>query len=98
MGARMTDYTNAPAPHSAYLDNAPTVPVAQRARTTPATRIYRDGKGKWCSHDVTMQYGAPVPLALALRRVQMGRTVFVQPEDAAAVLAAARGGGNGETQ
>jgi hypothetical protein len=93
----MTTYTNAPAPHSAYLDNAPTAPVPQRAHTTPATRIYQDGKGCWCSHDVTMQYGAPVPLALAVKRVQIGRTVFVQPGDAAAVLDAARGGGDGET-
>ncbi len=79
----MTDYTNAPAP--------------QGDVTTPATRIYRDGKGCWCSHDVGMQYGAPVPLPLALQRVQIGRTVFVQPGDAGAVLDAVRGGGNGET-
>ena len=91
----MTTYTNAPASRSALFDNAPTVPVPQRAHTTPATRIYQDGKGCWCSHDVAMQYGAPVPLTLALRRVQIGRTVFVQPGDAGAVLDAARGGGNG---
>ena len=71
--------------------------TGQRAHVTPATRIYRDGKGCWCSHDVTMQYGAPVPLALAVKRVAIGRTVFVQPGDAGAVLDAARGGGDGET-
>lgn len=79
----MTDYTNAPAP--------------QGDVTTPATRIYRDGKGCRCSHDVFMQYGRPIPLELALRRVAIGRTVFVQPGDAETVLDAVRGGGNGET-
>lgn len=33
-----------------------------------------------------MQYGAPVPLDLALKRVRNGRTVFVRREDAASVL------------
>jgi len=91
----MTDYANAPAPHGALFDNAPTVPaMAQPAPTTPATRIYQDGKGKWCSHDVTMQYGRPVPLALALKRVEIGRTVFVAREDAGAVMEAVTSGEN----
>ena len=95
----MNDYTNAPASPSALFDNAPTAAaMAQPAHTTPATRIYQDAKGCWCSHDVTMQYGAPVPLALALSRVKNGRTVFVAREDAASVLEAVRGGGNGEAQ
>jgi hypothetical protein len=38
-----------------------------------------------------MQYGRPVPLALALRRVSIGRTVFVAREDAEGV-----GGGEGD--
>jgi hypothetical protein len=38
-----------------------------------------------------MQYGRPVPLALALSRVKNGRTVFVAREDAAAVMVAANG-------
>jgi hypothetical protein len=43
--------------------------------------------------DVLMQYGRPIPLALALSRVAIGRTVFVRREDAAAVLVAANGVG-----
>lgn len=93
----MTDYANAPAPHGALFDNAPTAPVPQRAHVTPAVRIARGRDGKWYGLPVGMQYGAPVPLTLALRRVQIGRTVFVQPGDAGAVLDAVRGGGNGET-
>ncbi len=54
----------------------------------PATRIFRDRGGRWQAADVLMQYGAPIPLALALRRVQNGRTVFVAREDAKAVLEA----------
>lgn len=62
----------------------------------PATRICRDRGGRWFATDVLMQYGAPVPLALALKRVAIGRTVFVRCEDAAAVLVAAQAGqGNG---
>ena len=34
-----------------------------------------------------MQYGAPVPLDLALKRVRNGRTVFVRREDAATIVA-----------
>jgi hypothetical protein len=41
--------------------------------------------------NVLMQYGAPIPLALALRRVQNGRTVFVAREDAKAVLESLQG-------
>ena len=88
----MSTYANAPAPHSALFDNAPTVPpMAQPAHTTPATRIYQDGKGKWQALDVLMQYGRPVPLALALRRVEIGRTVFVAREGAGEVMEAVRG-------
>jgi len=84
-------YPNAAPPPGALFDNAPTVPpMAQPAHTTPATRIYQDGKGKWQAHDVTMQYGSPVPLALALSRVSIGRTVFVAREDAGTVLEAVR--------
>ena len=39
--------------------------------------------------DVFMQYGQPLPLALALRRVAIGRTVFVRREDAGTVMEAA---------
>ena len=41
----------------------------------------------WLAIDVDMQYGQPVPLALAVKRVAIGRTVFVRREDAKAVLA-----------
>ena len=64
------------------------------AQPTPATRIAQVRGGKWVAVDVLMQYGAPVPLDLALRRVGSGRTVFVRREDAKAVLGAA----NGETR
>jgi hypothetical protein len=40
----------------------------------------------WLAIDVLMQYGQPVPLALAVKRVGNGRTVFVAREDAGAVL------------
>lgn len=40
--------------------------------------------------DVFMQYGAPIPLDLALRRVEVGRTVFVAREDAGTVLESLR--------
>ena len=39
----------------------------------------------WLAIDVDMQYGQPVPLALAVKRVAIGRTVFVRREDAGAV-------------
>jgi len=75
---------------------APTAPaMAQRAHTTPATRISQGRNGQWYRHDVLMQYGRPVPLDLALRRVEMGRTVFVRREDAGAVMEAV---GSGETR
>ena len=41
--------------------------------------------------DVYMQYGQPLPLALAVKRVAIGRTVFVRREDAGAVLVAVQG-------
>lgn len=41
--------------------------------------------------DVLMQYGRPVPLALVLTRVAIGRTVFVRREDAGAVMEAVQG-------
>jgi hypothetical protein len=103
----MNEYVNAAPTHGAIFDNAPAQPaepfpaVTMTTTTeylTPATRIAQGRNGKWYGLDVLMQYGRPVPLALALSRVQMGRTVFVQPGDAQAVLDAARGGGNGETQ
>ena len=88
----MTDFTNAPASPSALFDNAPTAPaVAQHAHTTPATRIAQDRNGRWYPHDVDMQYGAPVPVELALKRVAIGRTVFVRREDAARVMEAVGG-------
>jgi len=92
----MTDYANAPAPHGALFDNAPTVPTwfarSDTATVTPATRISQIKGGQWVALDVLMQYGRPVPLALALRRVEIGRTVFVAREDAAAVLEAVTSG------
>jgi len=110
----MSNFPNAPAPHGALFDNAPTVtaatvdnarpsvttatvPQTLTVHLTPATRIAQDRNGRWYPHDVWMQYGRPVPLDLALRRVENGRTVFVARKDAAAVMDAVRGGGNGET-
>lgn len=58
---------------------------------TPATRIAQDRNGQWYAWDVLMQYGAPIALDLALKRVAIGRTVFVAREDAGKVLEAARG-------
>ena len=49
----------------------------------------------WLAIDVLMQYGQPLPLALAVKRVAIGRTVFVRREDAGAVLVAANGVGVG---
>jgi len=97
----MNDYDNAPQPQGALFDNAPQQTTyamhgGQRAHITLAVRIAKDNKGQWFALPVGMQYGAPVPLTLALRRVQIGRTVFVQPGDAGAVLAAVRGT-DGET-
>ena len=45
----------------------------------------------WLAIDVDMQYGQPVPLALAVKRVAIGRTVFVRREDAGKVLEAVGG-------
>ena len=93
----MNDFPNAAPPPGVLFDNAPADPFPAVTMTTttvhltPATRIAQGRNGKWYSLDVLMQYGAPVPLALALRRVAIGRTVFVAREDAAAVLEAVRG-------
>ena len=57
---------------------------------TPAVRIYRDGKGQWLRHDVTLHYSRPQARDVAMARVRDGKTVFVRVEDAAAVLEAAR--------
>ncbi len=69
------------------------------AQPTPATRIAQVRGGRWVAVDVFMQYGAPIPLDLALRRVEVGRTVFVAREDAGTVLEAVTRGesidGNG---
>lgn len=83
----MTTFPNSPASHSALFDNAPTVEPPVSTHLIPATRICQDRTGRWMAIDVDMQYGAPVPLELALRRVQNGRTVFVAREDKDAVLA-----------
>ena len=65
---------------------------------TPAVRIHQDARGQWSAHPVTLNYSSPARLDVALAKVREGRTVFVQPEDAAAVLDAAREGvGSGKT-
>jgi hypothetical protein len=91
----MTDYTNAPTPQGALFDDAPAVQTTYTmhaaAALTPAVRIACDRDGKWFAKDVAMQYGAPLPLELALKRVAIGRTVFVQPGDAAQVMEAVSG-------
>ena len=91
----MTTYPNAPAPHSALFDDAPAAAPAYfrepPERLTCAVKIAQDRSGQWYAWDVVMQYGQPLCLDLALKRVSIGRTVFVQPGDAAAVLAAVRG-------
>ena len=93
----MSDFPNAAPPPGALFDNAPADPFPAVTMTTtpghltPATRIAQGRNGKWYALDVLMQYGRPVPLALALRRVAIGRTVFVAREDAAAVMVAANG-------
>ena len=93
----MATFPNAAPPQGALFDNVPTATMADVPQTltvhlTPATRICQDRTGRWLAIDVLMQYGAPVPLALALKRVQIGRTVFVRREDAGAVLVAANAG------
>jgi len=85
----MTTFTNAPAPRSALFDDAPAAPANVREppeHLTPATRIAQGRNGRWYALEVLMQYGRPVPLALALSRVGIGRTVFVAREDAGKVL------------
>ena len=87
----MSAFPTAAPPQGALFDNAPTVAAAEPpAHLTPATRICRDRGGRWMGVDVFMQYGRPIPLDLALKRVQNGRTVFVAREDAEAVLVAAQ--------
>ena len=86
----MTTYINAAPPPGALFDNAPaSVPQTLPAHLTPASRICQDRGGRWMAVDVLMQYGRPIPLALALRRVAIGRTVFVRREDAGTVMEAA---------
>ena len=58
---------------------------------TPAVKIHQDARGQWSAHPVTLNYSSPARLAVALAKVREGRTVFVAPADAAAVLDAARG-------
>lgn len=72
------------AEHARMLIDAVVAPAP--VHLTPAARVFRDRGGRWQAVDVWMQYGAPIPLALALRRVEHGRTVFVAREDAGAVL------------
>ena len=64
---------------------------------TPAVRIYRDGRGEWQTHAVSLNYSRPARLEDACAKVREGRTVFVAPEDAENVLEAAKGAGRGET-
>lgn len=88
----MNEFPNAAPPPGALFDNAPTWYARSDTSTlTPATRICQDRGGRWMAVNVLMQYGAPIPLALALRRVQNGRTVFVAREDAKAVLESLQG-------
>ena len=77
------------AEHARMLIDAVVAPAP--VHLTPAARVFRDRGGRWQAVDVWMQYGAPIPLDLALRRVAIGRTVFVAREDAGAVLVAVRG-------
>ena len=99
----MNDDPNAAPPPGALFDNTPTWYAGSDTATvtkipahlTPAARVCQDRGGRWFAADVYMQYGAPIPLDLALKRVQMGRTVFVARGDAAAVVEA--GNNSGET-
>ena len=84
-------FPNAAPPPGALFDNAPTVGTPPPAHLIPASRICQDRGGRWTAVDVYMQYGQPVPLALAVKRVAIGRTVFVRREDAAAVMEAVQG-------
>lgn len=85
-------YTNAAPPPGALFDNVPNVQPTPQRRLTPATRISQIKGGTWVACEVFMQYGQPVPLDLALRRVGSGRTVFVRREDAATVMEAVGSG------
>ena len=89
----MTTFPNAPAPPGALFDNVPSVGTTPPAHLIPASRICQDRGGRWMAVDVYMQYGKPIPLDLALRRVAIGRTVFVAREDAGKVMEAANGVG-----
>jgi hypothetical protein len=89
----MSNFPNAAPPPGALFDNAPTVAPTWYARSdtstlTPATRISQGRNGQWYTLDVLMQYGRPLSLDLALRRVAIGRTVFVAREDAGKVMEA----------
>jgi hypothetical protein len=65
---------------------------------TPAVKIYRNARGEWLPHNVLLNYSPTARLEDALERVRQGGTVFVQPDDAEQVLAAAREGATrGET-
>ncbi len=88
-----TTYANAAPPPGALFDNVPTVAPTLPASLTPATRIAQGRNGRWYALDVLMQYGQPVPLALAVKRVEHGRTVFVAREDAGKVMEAVTGSG-----
>lgn len=65
----------------------------QRSPLT-AVKIYRNARGEWQTHAVSLNYSRPARLEDALERVRRGRTVFVQPEDADVVLEAAKGAGD----
>ena len=98
----MTTFPNAAPPPGALFDNAPAQPetaITMSTSTwhlTPASRICQDRGGRWMAVDVYMQYGQPLPLALAVKRVAIGRTVFVRREDAGTVMEAVRGVGSGD--
>ena len=91
----MSDFPNAASPPGALFDNAPAVKPAYFREPpdtlTPAVRISQLRGGRWVAVDVFMQYRRPVPLELALRRVTIGRTVFVAREDAERVMEAVTG-------
>lgn len=86
-------FPNAAPPPGALFDNVPNKPAYFREppdTLTPAVRISQGRDGKWYTLHVTMQYGAPISLDLALRRVAIGRTVFVAREDAETVMESLR--------
>ncbi len=57
----------------------------------PAVRIHQDRGGNWQAHAVILNYSRTLGLEAACVRVAAHQTVFVTEDDAAAVLAAARG-------